>query len=355
MDSHLKWAEPVVRVQSLSESGATLLPPRYIKPPDQRPTAINHNDDFNIPIIDLSPTSDAKAIATAVSAACKEWGVFQAVNHGVSPDLLHRARKLWRAFFHLPMKSKEAYANSPKTYEGYGSRVGIEKDAILDWGDYFYLHYFPLCLKNHDKWLALPSSLREMVDEYGKELEKLCVRVMGLMSLGLGLEEGRLQRAFGGHEAGVCMKVNYYPICPQPELALGLSAHTDHGGITVLLPDEKVSGLQVRHKGEWATVRPVADALIVNVGDQVQILSNSTYSSVEHRALVNSKAERLSIAFFYNPKGDVLVGPIQELVGPEVAALYKPMTFNQFRLHVREHGPRGKSQVESLKVFDPRP
>ncbi|XP_020594292.1 probable 2-oxoglutarate-dependent dioxygenase At3g111800, partial [Phalaenopsis equestris] len=167
MNSHLKWAEPVVRVQSLSESGATLLPPRYIKPPDQRPTAINHNDDFNIPIIDLSPTSDAKAIATAVSAACKEWGVFQAVNHGVSPDLLHRARKLWRAFFHLPMKSKEAYANSPKTYEGYGSRVGIEKDAILDWGDYFYLHYFPLCLKNHDKWLALPSSLREMVDEYG--------------------------------------------------------------------------------------------------------------------------------------------------------------------------------------------
>lgn len=160
MDCLSNWPEPVLRVQSISESGATILPPRYIKPPDQRPADVDSNDEFGIPIIDLGIASDTKAAAAAVSAACKEWGFFLAVNHGVSSELLHRARETWREFFHLPMDAKEAYANNPKTYEGYGSRVGIEKGAILDWGDYFFLHFFPLCLKSRDKWPALPSSLR---------------------------------------------------------------------------------------------------------------------------------------------------------------------------------------------------
>lgn len=110
------------------------------------------------------------------------------------------------------------------------------------------------------------------MDEYGRELASLCVRVMGMLSLGLGLEEEILQRAFGGEEAGVCMRVNYYPKCPQPELALGLSSHSDPGGITVLLPDDKVKGLQVRHGGGWVTVQPYANAFVINVGDQIQVL-----------------------------------------------------------------------------------
>ncbi|KAH0465627.1 hypothetical protein IEQ34_005730 [Dendrobium chrysotoxum] len=355
MDCLCDWPEPVVRVQSLSESGTTILPPQYTKPSDQRPTEANSYSDFNIPILDLGVGTDAKVVAVAVSEACKEWGFFQAVNHGVSLELLHRTRELWRGFFHLPMETKEAYANSPKTYEGYGSRVGTEKGALLDWGDYFFLHYFPLGLKSHDKWRAIPASLRETVDEYGIEMMKLCVRIIRMLSLGLGLEEERLHRAFGGEEAGVCMRVNYYPKCPQPELALGLSSHSDPGGITVLLPDDKVQGLQVKHRGVWVTVQPMANAFIINVGDQVQVLSNATCCSVEHRALVNSEAERLSLAIFYNPKSDLLVGPIQELVGPEQAPLYQPMTFDQYRLHVRKRGLHGKSQVESLKAVDPGP
>jgi len=46
----------------------------------------------------------------------------------------------WRQFFHMPMEVKQQYANSPKTYEGYGSTLGIEKGVILDWSDYYFLH-----------------------------------------------------------------------------------------------------------------------------------------------------------------------------------------------------------------------
>ncbi|XP_020578212.1 probable 2-oxoglutarate-dependent dioxygenase At5g05600 [Phalaenopsis equestris] len=348
MDCLNDWPEPVVRVQSISESGTALIPSRYIKPVAERPTIVPDTDTDTepIPVIDLSSN-----MASAVSKACREWGFFQAVNHGVSPALMRRTHELWREFFHLPMEAKQAYANSPKTYEGYGSRLGMEKEAILDWGDYYFLHLFPLCLKNHDKWPSLPPSLRETVEEYGRELVKLCERMLGLLSAGLGVADGALQRRFGGEEAGACMRVNYYPKCPQPELALGLSSHSDPGGITVLLPDNEVTGLQVRRRSGWVTVHPLADAFIVNVGDQVQVMSNATYRSVEHRVVVNSKIERLSIAFFYNPRSDMPVESIPELVGPNHPALYQPMTFDEYRLYIRKHGPRGKSQVESLKAI----
>lgn len=65
--------------------------------------------------------------------------------------------------------------------------------------------------------------------------------------------------------------------------------------------------------------------------------------------IVNSDKERLSLAFFYNPKSDLLIEPAKELVTPEKPALYPAMTFNEYRLFIRLRGPKGKSQVESLK------
>lgn len=160
------WPEPVVRVQSLSDSGVLRIPDRYIKPVADRPGEDTPFPDAdNIPIIDLGGFPGAVEgrradVLDRVSRACREWGFFQVVNHGVSPELMDRAREVWREFFHLPMELKQVYANSPKTYEGYGSRLGIEKGAILDWSDYFYLHILPLCLKDHNKWPAVPSSCR---------------------------------------------------------------------------------------------------------------------------------------------------------------------------------------------------
>ncbi|XP_010464819.1 PREDICTED: leucoanthocyanidin dioxygenase [Camelina sativa] len=348
-----KWPEPIVRVQSLAESNLTNLPERYIKPPSQRPqtTIINHQPEaaaLNIPVIDLdSLFSGNEDDKKRISEACREWGFFQVINHGVKPELMDAARETWRSFFNLPVEAKEVYSNSPKTYEGYGSRLGVEKGAILDWNDYYYLHFRPLPLKDSNKWPSLPTNIREVIDEYGKELVNLGGRLMAILSSNLGLKEDQLQEAFGGEEVGACMRVNYYPKCPQPELALGLSPHSDPGGITILLPDDQVVGLQVRHGDTWITVNPLRHAFIVNLGDQVQILSNSKYKSVEHRVVVNSEKERVSLAFFYNPKSDIPIQPMQQLVTSTMPPLYPPMTFDQYRLFIRTQGPRGKSYVES--------
>ncbi|KAK9168123.1 hypothetical protein Syun_000263 [Stephania yunnanensis] len=348
------WPEPIVRVQSLSQSGSFVLPPTYIKPPSERPchNSLQTNEVGDIPLIDLSGFDDEAlrgGIFDAVGKACKEWGFFQVVNHGVSPRLMRAVKAAWREFFHSPQEVKEEYANSPNTYEGYGSRLGVKKGAVLDWSDYFFLHYRPHSLKDHKKWPANPSSCREETEEYNKEVVNLCGKIMKMLSVTLGLGEKYLQDCFGGEDIGACLRVNYYPKCPQPDLTLGISPHSDPGGITVLLPDDNVSGLQVRKGDSWVTVKPVSDAFIVNIGDQVQILSNGIYRSVEHRVIVNSGKERFSLAFFYNPRSDLLIQPSKLLVTPERPAMYQPMTFDEYRLYIRTRGPQGKAQMDSLK------
>lgn len=343
------WPEPIIRVQSLSDGGMETIPERYVKVPEARPLFGSVSTDVNIPIIDLlGAVHDERHHATMlrnVSEACREWGFFQVVNHGVSPELMDRARQVWRDFFHQPMEVKHRYANLPKTYEGYGSRLGVEKGAILDWSDYYFLHYLPCNLRDLNKWPALPSPLREVISEYSEQVVRLGGVLLKILSIILGLKEDSLQKAFGGDDVGACLRVNFYPKCPQPDLTLGLSSHSDPGGMTLLLPDQHVPGLQVRRDNGWITVKPAPHAFIVNIGDQIQVLSNAIYKSVEHRVIVNSDQERVSLAYFYNPKSDLVIEPVRELVTPDRPALYQPMTFDEYRLYIRTKGPKGKSQL----------
>ncbi|KAK4363575.1 hypothetical protein RND71_018816 [Anisodus tanguticus] len=86
------------------------------------------------------------------------------------------------------------------------------------------------------------------------------------------------------------------------------------------------------------------------------ILSNAIYKSVEHRVIVNSAEERLSLAYFYNPRGDLMIEPAKELVTPQNPSLYPAMTFNEYRLYIRTKGPQGKlhePQGDNLSRFGP--
>ncbi|KAI3757852.1 hypothetical protein L6452_05395 [Arctium lappa] len=339
------WPEPVVCVQSLSESGDLVIPDQYVKPPLERPSLCF--TDINIPVIDLAGlVTSRETTMKQISEACREWGFFQLVNHGVRAELVDGAREIWREFFHEPMEVKQKYANSPKTYEGFGSRLGVEKGAILDWNDYYYLNYLSL---SHTNWPSQPPSLREVMEEYSNEILRLGAVLLKIFSINLGLKEDHLHNAFGGRDVGACLRANFYPKCPQPDLTLGLSSHSDPGGMTFLLPDEQVCGLQIRKNNQWITVKPTHHAIIVNIGDQLQVLSNTIYKSVEHRVIVNPDKERVSLAYFYNPKNNLLIQPISELVTSETPALYPPMTFDEYRRFIRTKGPHGKLQVESLK------
>lgn len=298
----MEWPEPIVRVQSISESGTTVIPKQYIKPPSRRPSLPSFESDhvsIKIPTIDLSEDMDYSSIVTSMSEACREWGFFHLANHGVSPVLLKKIRSVWKEFFYLSMDEKNKYANNPVTYEGYGSRLGVMKGANLDWGDYFHLNFLPVSLQDQSKWPSLPSSCRyinciyihtnnflinsyelkliniyacrDTIEEYGREVAKVYSKLMRVISKSLELEEDDLWRALGGSEFTATMRVNFYPKCPQPDLTLGFSTHSDPGSLTILLPDDHVKGLQIRKDGSWLTVDSIPDVFVVNIADQIQV------------------------------------------------------------------------------------
>ena len=155
--------EPIQRVQGIAESGIKSLPNAYIKPEPERPQAgIIHPFDEEIPVIDMSGLNDERRCKTMkeISDACSKWGFFQVINHGNTSQLLTPAMNVGREFFNMPLEEKQKYANDPITYEGYGSRIGVQKGALLDWGDYFFHHFLPLSIRNEIKWPSKPKNYR---------------------------------------------------------------------------------------------------------------------------------------------------------------------------------------------------
>ena len=97
---------------------------------------------------------------------------------------------------------------------------------------------------------------------------KLAMKLAGAISESLGLDGGYIEGAFG--EGSQIVACNYYPECPQPDLTLGLSSHTDRGGLTIVM-ENGVEGLQVRHKGKWVPVPHVPGSFLVNIGDCIEV------------------------------------------------------------------------------------
>ena len=117
----------------------------------------------------------------------------------------------------------------------------------------------------------VPKFCRETVEDYQSEQAKLVKQLLELISEGLGLKTSSLNEYLAQEGMGTFdFVMNYYPPCPEPDLALGLPKHTDGGSINVLLQDS-TPGLQVLKNGEWITVRPIEGAFVVNLGDHLEV------------------------------------------------------------------------------------
>lgn len=115
-----------------------------------------------------------------------------------------------------------------------------------------------------------------MASTYAQETKHLFMTVLEAILESLGImgasqEETERKEILKDFEDGSQLMVaNYYPPCPEPDLTLGMPPHSDYGFLTLLLQDD-VEGLQIHHQQRWLTVDPIPDAIVVNVGDHLEV------------------------------------------------------------------------------------
>ncbi|XP_078430561.1 jasmonate-induced oxygenase 2-like isoform X3 [Wolffia australiana] len=313
-----------------------------------------------IPLIDLG---GGRAAAAEVRAACREWGFFQVVNHGVAAELVEGLHAAAREFFAL----------------GAAEKARIRRDAVNPWGYYEAEHTknvrdwkevldfmvpSDLTVPNLDasseiwtnQWPDFPPQLRDVGRRYGEAVEELAFTLLETIALSLGLPEKRLNGYFEGGSPSSFIRLNHYPACPASDLALGVGRHKDAGALTVLFQDD-VGGLDVKRKsdGEWVRVKPIPGSFIVNVGDIIQVWSNDEYESAEHRVTANGERERFSIPFFFNPDMAAMIEPLPELLrDPPADPRYLPYNWGSF-FQTRRSSNFAKLPVDNIQIHHFKP
>ncbi|GMI70783.1 DOWNY MILDEW RESISTANT 6 [Hibiscus trionum] len=311
-------------------SSPSSLSPDHILPQDKRPNLTQTPLLSSVPVIDLMEEPCA-SVVDKISKACEEYGFFQIINHGVPRELCDRVLAVLAAFFELPPQEKAPFLATDQTQQVKLLNYYVKSDGenkVSMWSECFTHPWHPL-----DDILHLlpqnPPQYREVIAEYSKEIYVLMKRLLSLISQGLGLEQDCLETKLGENPT-FRAQGNYYPPCPDPELTLGLNVHTDISALTIVRQSEDVTGLQVLKGGNWVPIEPIPNAFVINIGDQIQVLSNGRFKSLHHRAVTNRNKKRVSLATFYSPSKDTIIGPIRNLIDGQHPPLYREYRFSEF-------------------------
>jgi isopenicillin N synthase-like dioxygenase len=284
------------------------------------------NAPLQLPVIDLSSLREGpvarRKLAEDLDAACRRFGFFYLVGHGMRTDRVDAVMGSARAFFDRPLEDKRAIHMSKggRAWRGYfqlgeeltsgrpDGKEGIYFGTELDDGDPRVLAGTPLHGRN--LFPAAPE-LRSAVLEYMDELTRVGHQLMALLAVGLGLEETFFREHYTG-DPTILFRIFNYPRVADPTDGWGVGEHTDYGFIT-LLKQDTVGGLQVRHRDGWLEVPDVPDSFVCNVGDMLERLTRGRYLSALHRVRSSSQSDRLSMALFFDPAFDAALTPIEGL------------------------------------------
>ncbi|THU65092.1 hypothetical protein C4D60_Mb01t21150 [Musa balbisiana] len=300
----------------------------------------------SFPVLDLEKLRGEEREQTMdlLRDACEKWGFFELLNHGISDELMDEVERRTKAHYEQCREQKFKQLACKALKSGPGTDV-----TDMDWESTFFLRHLPV--SNMSDFPDMNEEYRKAMREFATGLEKLAERLLDLLCENLGLEEGYLKNAFYGSKGpNFGTKVSNYPPCPRPELIHGLRAHTDAGGIILLFQDDRVSGLQLLKDGQWIDVPPMHHSIVVNLGDQLEVITNGKYKSVLHRVLARSDGNRMSIASFYNPGGDAVIYPAPSLVQKEAEAYPRFVFEDYMKLYVTQKFQAKQPRFEAMKA-----
>nr|GLL46195.1 1-aminocyclopropane-1-carboxylate oxidase homolog 1-like isoform X2 [Ipomoea trifida] len=235
-------------------------------------------------------------------------GFFQVVNHGIPGDVLEEIKRGVRGFHEQDTEvKKEWYTRDQSRKVIYNSNFDLYTAPAANWRDSV------LCI-------MAPNLL----------ILKNCL----LFAEALGLHPNYLNNI--ECNKGLNLLGHYYPACPQPDLTLGTTKHSDNDFLTILLQDDDIGGLQVLHQNQW-----------------IDLVTNDRFKSSEHRVLASQCGPRISVACFlstYLFMSSRIYGPIKELLSDENPPKYRETTEEEYIAHYQAKGLDGTSALLDFKL-----
>ncbi|WP_062347622.1 isopenicillin N synthase family oxygenase [Novosphingobium sp. CCH12-A3] len=282
-----------------------------------------------LPVISLN--SEPATLSRDLGESFQSFGFAMVRDHGIDADLIARAWALTAEFFALPEDEKRSYhidgLGGARGYTPFGTEIakGAKRHDLKEFWhvgrDLPADHPLAAMSMFPNVWPTRPAGFHETFEALYAEFDRVGARILSRIAVWLGLDEHWFDPAI--EDGNSVMRLLHYPPLPadaEPG-AIRAGAHEDINLITLLLGAEE-AGLELLTKqGEWIGVSPPEGALVVNIGDMLQRLTNHVLPSTTHRVRnpegERARHSRYSMPFFLHLRSDFPFKTLDQCITPE--------------------------------------
>jgi len=284
---------------------------------------------------------DLAHFSAAIGASFARYGFAVVADHDLTPDLVEGALARTKAFFALPEDIKRKYhqagGGGARGYTPFGIETAKGADHF-DLKEFWHMgrdlpagHPYGAYMPPN-VWPAEIDGFETYVGGLYRALDQLGLKILRAIALHLGLPLGFFDEkvALGNS----VLRLLHYPPVPAEATGVRAGAHEDINVITLLLGAEE-AGLEVLDRdGQWLPIQPPPGAVVCNIGDMLQRLTNHVLPSTTHR-VVNPPPERrgharYSTPFFLHFAPEYKIETLPSCVSAENPARYDPITAQDF-------------------------
>ncbi|MGV2497147.1 isopenicillin N synthase family dioxygenase [Pelagerythrobacter aerophilus] len=283
-------------------------------------------------IASVSIARPLSEVSEEIGRSFEEYGFAVIRDHGIPADLIAKAEELSKAFFALPDEIKRAYhipgGGGARGYTPFGTEKA--KDAsVHDLKEFWHVgrslpEGHPLAeYMAPNLWPTEIAEFRDTFEALYAAFEKAGARVLEAIALHLGLPQDWFAKTV--EDGNSVMRLLHYPPLTgaDAEGAIRAAAHGDINTITLLLGAEEAGLELLTASGEWKAIEVPEGALVVNIGDMLDRLTNGKLRSTTHR-VVNPRGEaayrsRYSMPFFLHFRPDFTIETLESCIDPESA------------------------------------
>jgi len=294
-----------------------------------------------MPVISLQAAE--QSVTGQLGKSFRQFGFAMVCDHGIDRALIETAWGLTERFFALPQEEKHRYhvpgLAGARGYTPFGTEIA-KGASTHDLKEFWHIGRdlppgHPLAgTMPPNVWPEQPKGFQECFTSLFAQFDRVGHAIMRHMATGLGLEPGWFEHPLADGNS-VLRLLHYPPVTGDPGDALRAGPHEDINLITLLLGAEE-AGLELLAKdGRWLPVAPPQGALVVNIGDMLQRLTNHVMPSTTHRvrnpAGGRAAHSRYAMPFFVHLRSDFRIETLAQCISTDNPDRYpEPLTADAY-------------------------